>query len=284
MNKSNLYYCFNGAFYKYTQNVIGVENRALSYGDAFFETIFVSKKDILFLDKHFERIIYSTKVLKYKIPEFLTKEYLQNKIIDLLNRNKSFVGTRVKIIFFRDSEGLYQPEKNDISFLIFSANINDFKYTYNKKGFFIDVFSDIKKPVNILSNLKTTNTLLNVLAGIYKKEKNLDDVILLNQDGFVCEGISSNIFLVKNNVLYTPSLDDGCVKGIMRENVIDIALNLKISVIDESHISLTDIEQADEIFLTNAIWGVRWVLAYKQKRYYNSVSKKIFNEFQNIFN
>jgi len=144
------------------------------------------------------------------------------------------------------------------------------------------VFNEIKKPVNILSNLKTTNTLLNVLAGIYKKEKKLDDVILLNQDGFVCEGISSNIFVIKNNVLYSPTLDDGCVKGIMRENIIDISLNLKMTVIDEAHINLLDIEEADEVFFTNVIWGIRWVMAYKQRRYYNDISKKIFNELNKI--
>ncbi len=283
MSNCNEYYCYNGVFYKSDNNVVNLSNRALSYGDAFFETIFVSKKNIMFFEKHFERILFSAKILKLDIPEFFTIEYLKNKIIDLLNRNKSFVGTRIKIVFFRDSTGLYSPDNNNMAFLIFSVKLDNYLYTFNKKGIFINVYNDIQKPVNILSNIKTTNTLLNVLAGIYKKEQNLDDVILLNQDGFVCETISSNIFVVKDNIIYTPSLDDGCVKGIMRENIIDVALNLKMSVIDEAHISLKDIETADEIFITNAISGLRWVLGYKQKRFYNSVSKNIFNALINIY-
>ena len=284
MNNNNIYYCFNGLFYKYDKNVLKIDNRALSYGDAFFETIFVSKKNIMFLDKHFDRILNTCDILKFKLPYFFTKEYIETKIIDLLNRNKSFVGTRIKILFFRDSSGLYTPDNNNVSFIIFSSKLDSYKFLYNKKGLFIDVYSDIKKPVNILSNLKTTNTLLNILSGIYKKKNNIDDVILLNQDGFVCEGISSNIFLVKNNILYTPMLEDGCVRGIMRENIIDIALSNKITVIDDAHINLSDIENADEIFFTNAIQGIRWVLAYKHKRYYNDISKDLFNKLNSYIN
>ncbi len=284
MNNNNIYYCFNGLFYKYDKNVLKIDNRALNYGDAFFETIFVSKKNIMFLDKHFDRILNTCDILKFKLPYFFTKEYIETKIIDLLNRNKSFVGTRIKILFFRDSNGLYTPDNNNVSFIIFSSKLDNYKFLYNKKGLFIDVYSDIKKPVNILSNLKTTNTLLNILSGIYKKKNNIDDVILLNQDGFVCEGISSNIFLVKNNILYTPMLEDGCVRGIMRENIIDIALSNKITVIDDAHITLSDIENADEIFFTNAIQGIRWVLAYKHKRYYNDISKDLFNKLNSYIN
>lgn len=278
MNKISNYYCYNGAFYKTENNVIDVNNRAFNYGDAFFETIFVSKKKVINIERHIDRILYSSKILQFDIPYYFNAEFIENKIIDLLNRNKLFGGTRIKILIFRNSSGFYQPNKNEINYLILSEKLNYDKYIYNSKGLLIDYYDDIKKPINVLSNLKTTNSLLYILAGIYKKNNNFDELIILNQDEFVCETISSNIFLIKENVLYTPSLQDGCVKGIMRENIIDVALKIKMTVIDESHITLKEIELADEVFLTNSINGIKWVMGYKQIRYYNNISKKIFNE------
>jgi branched-chain amino acid aminotransferase len=87
---------------------------------------------------------------------------------------------------------------------------------------------------------------------------------------------------VKGRNIYTPSLDDGCLDGVMRSKIIGIALNLNYIVFEDAHINETNLLDADELFLTNAINGIKWVGAYKTKRFYND-SAKLFISVLNKF-
>ena len=119
------------------------------------------------------------------------------------------------------------------------------------------------------------------MAGIHKNEQKLDECILLNDKHHIIETISSNIFAVKNGVLYTPPVSDGCVDGVMRKKIIEIANENKIAVYEIS-IMQNVLLAADELFLTNTIHGIRWVVAYKQKRYFNNTSKKLTEELNKL--
>src|SRR5690606_10046155 len=105
------------------------------------------------------------------------------------------------------------------------------------------------------------------MAGIYQKAHSLDECILTNDKSNITEAISSNIFAVKNGVLYTSPITDGCVDGVMRKKIIEIAQANRIAVYEMS-LTQSVLLGADELFLTNAINGIRWVVAYKQKRYF----------------
>jgi branched-subunit amino acid aminotransferase/4-amino-4-deoxychorismate lyase len=133
------------------------------------------------------------------------------------------------------------------------------------------VYADIKKPINKLSNIKTGNALLYVMAGLAKQSMKLDECFLINENGGICESISSNIFVIKNGTLYTPPLNDGCVAGIMRKQIIALAANHKILVF-ESAVTDYTLSNADEVFLSNSIKGVQWVGQYKQKYYTNKLA------------
>jgi branched-chain amino acid aminotransferase len=132
-----------------------------------------------------------------------------------------------------------------------------------------------------LSQIKTTNNIPHVLTGIYKRENNLDDCIVLNDQDRIVEAISSNIFLYKNNNIYTPSLDEGCMDGVMRKQVLKIAKDLTINVF-EGMVNGSMLLQADELFLTNAIKGIEWVVAYREKRYFNKATKGILDELNKL--
>ncbi len=145
-------------------------------------------------------------------------------------------------------------------------------YAFNEKGLIIDVFDEITKPVNMLSNLKTCNSLLYVLAGIFKSQNLLDEVMVLNNNGFLCESMSSNVFVVYDKKLYTPALAEGCIAGVMRQAVIRLARENDVELI-EAQISPDILNEADEVFLTNAARGIQWVMGYNNKRYFNEVSR-----------
>ena len=111
-----------------------------------------------------------------------------------------------------------------------------------------------------------------VLAGIYKKQHGLDDAFILNNAGFLCESISSNVFVVYDKQIYTPALTEGCIAGTMRSVIMEIAKYNGIPLI-EAQINPEVLNEAEEVFITNAINGIQWVMGYGKKRYFNEVSK-----------
>ncbi len=99
--------------------------------------------------------------------------------------------------------------------------------------------------------------MLNTLASIFADENDLDNCILLNEKKGVVEVTNGNIFVVKGNVVKTPALTEGCIKGIVRIKVIEILFKNKDFTIEETSISPFEIQKADEVFITNAIIGVQ---------------------------
>ena len=115
---------------------------------------------------------------------------------------------------------------------------------------------------------------------IWGQKKGLKDVLLINESNHIIESTNSNFFIVSNGVLYTPSLSSGCVGGTMRMKLINIALENGIKVY-ESNISPGHLLSCDEIILTNAIQGIKWVRSYKSKRYFHKTSDKLLELLNN---
>jgi branched-chain amino acid aminotransferase len=154
-------------------------------------------------------------------------------------------------------------------------------YELNSKGLEIDQFTDIKKQKNCLSTYKTKSGLIYVMAAVHAVEKKLDDVLIVNDKGSILESSSCNLFVVSNGVLYTPGLDEGCLAGTMRMQIINLAINNGIKVY-ECNILPQNLLAADELFFTNAIRGINWVGGYRTKRYFNNMSRKfvaLLNDF-----
>jgi len=116
------------------------------------------------------------------------------------------------------------------------------------------------------------------LAGIFKNENKLDECILVDEQGNFVETISSNIFIVKNKTISTPSITNGCINGIMRNEIISIAKNQNFTIVESSNLNEKDLFEADEIFITNAVNGIRWVVGFKERRYFNKVAKNLIDE------
>jgi branched-chain amino acid aminotransferase len=276
MNLSE-YINLNGELFPKNSNVFGAENRAFRYGDSLFETIHSNGTEIQFLDQHLDRLIKGMKTIGMIVPENF-RDQLKINITYLINKNKSFTGTRIRLSVFRNNGGLYTPTNNTISYLIETSRLENDQYVLNKKGLKIDVYQDCRKSSDLISQFKTGNAILFIMAGNYKVKMHLDDCLILNERGNPIESISSNLFIVKNNILITPSVESGAVSGIMREQLIEIALKLHMTVYDDCIVTLNDLLEADEIFLSNAISGIRWVVAYKERRYFNKTAKLLLEE------
>ena len=271
---------FNGKILNQQDIQFNTIKRAINFGDGFFETIRIANGDVLFIESHLKRIFKALKILKISNSENFNSEIIKAKIKELLLHNKIDSGGRVKIYFFRSGLGTYLPVTNEISFIIECFHLENNLYQLNKKGFLVDIFYDYQKQINNLSAFKTSNSLLYVLASIYANDNDLNDTLILNEKKYIIESSNSNIFLFLKDSIITPALNSGCIAGIMREEIIKIINFLDIKII-ERDISLEDLMNSKEIFLTNVISGINWVGGYKKTRYYNTLSKKIIKELNN---
>lgn len=268
------YVFHKGEYVNENQAFIAKDNRAFRLGDGFFESMRVIDGRVLFLENHFARISDTIKAMKMVAQENFSLDLLRSQIQGLLQRNNITRGGRVRITFYRKATGFYLPHSDDVNYLIESEPLLENEFLLNPIGKTVDIFTDFKKDVNKLSIYKLLNAQLYIMAALHSREKNLDDALIQNNKFAIIESIASNIFIVSNGVLYTPTLQDGCIAGTMRMNIINIAIDNKIKVY-ECTLNPQNLLAADEIFLTNAVKGVEWVVAYRTKRYYNDMSKKM---------
>lgn len=266
------YILFNDEFILADVAVIKSGNRSFKFGDGLFESMRFCSGKLQFAVQHADRLKAGMKALKIDGHALLDEYFLRQKTTELYRKNKFKGDARFRLTVYRDGEGLYTPEGNKAGYLLESAELNDSGYELNKKGLIIDVYDELTKPIHKLSNFKTNNALLYVMAGIYQKQHRVDEALLLNQNGFLCESTSSNLFVVYQKQIYTPALSEGCVAGVMRTIVIQLAKTHNLPLI-EAQISPDILVEAEEVFVTSATRGIRWVMGYGRKRYFNEVAK-----------
>lgn len=229
----------------------------------------------MFFDFHFERLKKSINILEYSKTDFFNKEFLLKEINRVLNKNKHFKSAKIRLTIFRNDGGMYLPETNDISYLIESYPLDYEAYIINQKGISISIFNKVKKPINILSTFKNGNSLIYVLASNYAKNNGFDDALILNEKNEIIEATNSNLFIIIKNKLLTPSSYSGCVNGVMKNVIIECARKLNLNIEENAVITESDLLIADEVFLTNSIVGIKWVLSFNERRYFCKYSKKL---------
>jgi branched-chain amino acid aminotransferase len=264
----------NGIIFEDSKAKLSTLNRGFAYGDAVFETLKINNNKPLFWESHYFRLMASMRILRMEIPMNFTPEFLEEQIMSLVNSlSSNAVSYRAKLTVFRDSEGYYTPETNAVSFTISVSELDSDIYKIQDSYYEIELFKDYLIAPNLLSTLKTNNKVLNVVGSIFAKENNYNNCLLLNNNKSVIEALNGNVFLVKGNTIKTAPLTDGCLKGIIREKLIEIISKSSEYVLDESSISPFELQKADEIFITNVIQGIVPVTKYRKKTYTSEVSK-----------
>lgn len=268
---------FNGVLTD-KSDFITPSNRALLYGDAVFETFKVVDNKILFLEDHYFRLMSSMRILRMKIPMNFTLEYLEEQIISLALKSNIANNARVRMTVFRKDGGLYVPETNEVSFIITAKENLSREYLLKKENYEVELFKDFHVSKHLISSLKTTNKIIQVVASVFAKENGFDDCFLINDEKNVVETISGNIFMVLDNQIITPPVSDGCLNGIMRKQVInELKSSTDFNVIENS-ISPFDLQKADELFLTNVITGIQPITKYRKKSYTTEVSEMLLRK------
>lgn len=267
------YINYNGSIMHADDYTFSNENRAFLYGDGLFESIRVINGQPCFFEDHYKRFTKGCEAIGIVVPENYTVGFFENQIATVLDKNNVDKGARLRLHIFRAAGGFYTPKNNELEFIIEVAPLLDNQYTLPEKGVQVDVFREEKKLPGLISRFKTKSALIYVMAQNHAIKNNMDESLIINDKDFVIESATSNIFLVSNGVLYTPALKDGCVAGVMRKQIINLAIESNIKVY-ESALTPQHLLSADEVFLTNAM-GVRWVKSFKMQRYYHKLSDKL---------
>ncbi|MAB39786.1 MAG: aminotransferase class IV [Aequorivita sp.] len=264
----------NGTILDNSKTIIALGNRGLNYGDAVFETLRFSGGKIYFWEDHYFRLMASMRILRMEIPMNFTMEFLEEEILRTINSSeKKCAAVRVKIIVWRKTGGKYTPTTNEVDYAISFEKLEEPFYTLAETDCEIELFKDHFINSGLLSTLKTTNRIVNILGSIYAKENNYDNCLLLNENKQVVEALNGNIFLISGNIVKTPPLLDGCLNGILRKQLISIINTTPELGLREASISPFELQKADEIFITNTIQGIVSVTKYRKKEFVNSTAK-----------
>jgi branched-chain amino acid aminotransferase len=272
----------NQEFLEEQTALIPYNNRGTFYGDGVFETLRCYNGMALLFEEHYFRLMSSMRILRMNIPEFFTPEFLEESILELLQKqglNRDHA--RVRITVWRKSGGLYTPKDLSVNYSISSSILASKFNNVTKKE--IDLFKDHFVYGSMLSTLKSTNKAVNILAGIYASENQYDDLFLLNQNKMVVEAISGNVFLRNGDVIKTPPISEGCLNGIMRGHIIkQLKKMLNYEFVEEA-ITPFELQRADEIFVTNMIHGAQSVTKYRKKSYETDTANELLEILNEAF-
>ncbi|GAA4732545.1 aminotransferase class IV [Flavisolibacter ginsenosidimutans] len=261
--------CLNGEFYPAEAPLLTVQNRSFKWGDGLFETMKVFDGKLLLESLHFERLFISLKLLQIEASEHFTQTTLVQNILALCAENNCIDSARARLAVYRD-------EKNKSGYSIEAVPLDSKINQWTGEGQSVCLYPYARKSMDAFANVKSASYLPYVLAQKFAAEKGVDDALVLNAANFLCDSSRANIFLIKNDTVYTPALHQGCVNGVMRRVVMEEIKKLGYRL-HHDEVSEEDLLRAGEVFLTNAIQIIRWVNRYKQATYSCEKTRKIFD-------
>ncbi|WP_310994117.1 aminotransferase class IV [Aequorivita marina] len=266
----------NGNLLQAEDATVYTDNRGLNYGDAVFETLRISEEKIYFWEDHYSRLTNSMEVLKMEIPSNFSKNFLKAEVLKTIKfAGIAESGVRVKLLVWRKTGGKYTPKTNEIEYVISCEALPTSFYLLNEAPCKVTIYKEHCITSGLISTLKTSNRLINILGGIYAREHEFQNCLLLNENSKLVEALNGNIFLVSGNKIKTPPLTDGCINGILRKQIIAIINEMPSYTLEETSIALVELQEADELFITNIIQGIVPVSKFGDKQYGNKNAKEL---------
>jgi len=241
----------NGDFVPRSEARVSVYDHGFLYGDGVFESIKAYNGRVFKLKEHVDRLYDSAKAIAMDI--YLTKDEMTEVILETLRKN-NLKDAYVRLIISRGIGDLgLDPRKCEKpNIIVISQGWGAMYGNLYETGITgVSVCVRRNAPDVLSPNIKSLNYLNNILAKIEANEKGGDEAVFLDQNGFVCEGSADNIFVVKNNKVYTP-LTISNLKGITRATVIEVLDQMGYKTI-EANLGLFDLYTADEIFVTGTL-------------------------------
>jgi branched-chain amino acid aminotransferase len=251
----------NGSLVPRSEARIAVFDHGFLYGYGLFETMRAYDGEIFLLERHLDRLRKSAESVGIK----LTGIDLARACRDTVQANK-LRSARVRLtVSHGDSDAFPWQDTGDRPTVVITAReYHPYSPQVYRRGFKVGISSFRRSRYSTISGVKSTNYLINVLARREAVSQGLNEAILLNEDGYITEGSTSNVFFVKASGLVTPPLDSGILPGITRALVMEMAGRLEISVREEN-IAPADLRHFSEAFLTSSMMEIMPLVAVKER-------------------
>ncbi len=248
-------------------------DRGFRYGAGIFETIRFEGDHSPLWSRHMHRMNDSLDLLQWELPALFSIDKLRADVIRVIQKNKIKGSVRVRITITHGEGGLFDGDRK-LNFLIEAWPLDPARKEYNTNGWVLGIYAGGRKSTDSISSCKTTSALLYTQAAQYAKTQKWNDALVLNTDGDLADSCLANLFLVKDGQLFTTDPNQGAVEGVMQAWWID-----RLSTdfpIQRGAISMQNLLDADEVFLTNALFGIRWVGRVGDKSYGNQLSQQLY--------
>lgn len=267
---------YNGALLEADAAFISPDMRGFKFGDGCFETMKVVKGQVLLAQFHFERLLGALEKLGFVLPEHYTPAWLHRQVQQLIAANTHTEAARVRITVFRGSGGVYGTTDHFPHTVVQSWALAP-GGGWQEKGLRIDICREVVKAADRFSHIKSSNYLSYTLAARWAEERQLDDALVLNQWGRVADATIANVFVVHDGIVKTPAPEEGCIGGVMRRHLL-ATMRAAGWEVQEGQLTEEMLAEATEIFLTNAISGIRWVESVGQYTYRCQLAAQLYKK------
>jgi len=275
----------NGKFYSEKNSKISVFDHGLLYGDGVFEGIRAYHGRVFKLKEHIDRLFYSAKAILLNIP--MSKEQLMDATVETCRKNNLNDGY-VRLVVTRGAGtlGLNPNRCSNPQVIIIADTIQLYPASLYKKGMEIVTVATTRNHHNAVNPaIKSLNYLNNILAKIEANTAGYEEAIMLNSEGYVAECTGDNLFIIKDNQMFTPSLSSGALHGITRQTSIDLVGELGVPT-SEPNLTRYDLYNADECFLTGTGAEIVPVVKIDERKIGNGkpgkITKKLVKAYQEL--
>lgn len=251
----------NGQLLPSLPEAFALLQRAAFFGDGLFETLRSFEGQVPFWPLHWERLSQGLQVLGFETPPHWTAEYFEKTILQTVPRN-----ARIRLTIWRSPGGLYLPEDNTPQFLVTAMPLQSDVFEWLEPGLEVCLCETVRLPIDSLSGIKTLNGARYVAAAREARAKGVDDVIVLNAHGRVCEATGSNVIWLEGDIVFVPPSFDGQINGTLQKLLCSL-LQEEGWIVREKPAYPEDLHAADEVFLTNAVRGIRPVWKFEGTEY-----------------
>ena len=241
----------NGLFWTIDKANISVLDRGFTYGDGLFETMRVYSGKIFRLEHHLDRLFQSARSIFIELP--ITKNEIHSAIYAAIKLN-GLSDSIVRLTVTRGElgSGVNVDYSSPPTILILVKTVKAISKKTYKEGIGIKLYKKSAIRTQGISNkIKSCNYLSNIILRENALKENFFEAVLLDHNHNVTEGTISNIFIIKNNQLKTPIVNEFVLSGIIRQAILDLCLENNIPF-KEDRITERELYEADELFLTNS--------------------------------
>jgi branched-chain amino acid aminotransferase len=257
-------YCWLDGVY-HNENKLTIRAPLLAAGMVVREEVRTRGTRIAFFRQHYGHLENSLNHLGMDLQEILTAGEMEQQAINLINKNRYFGGNLLRISIL-----LVDPsDPGNHHCLLECLPLDHPEYVLNRKGYVVGLYDDLNIQPDRFTGWFPRSSLLGLKARAYCRAEGLDDCILFNQRGHIAGSMESTLFARIREQVHTAPLRDGALSTVMREQIMGLLEAAGDPVQDAISLRALDIEKAEEIFLAQTGYGIRWVVAVDRHRYFN---------------